>query len=110
MQQEDPLGPLLFCLAIPQLQCQLNSELQMFYLDDGILRSSVEDRRHNLQVVERVGAEFGLQVKEQKTEIAAPTRIPPAFFAGGMHSGPQKATLLGSPNDKGLPPLLTVVS
>lgn len=96
------LGPCSSTLpSLNYVQGQLNSELQMFYPNDGTLRSSIEDHKHDLQVVENVGAEIGLQLKEEKTEIAAPTsRIPPAFSTGGMHSGPQKATLLGSPNGK----------
>lgn len=35
VQQGDPLGPLLFCLAIHELISQLQSELCLFYLDDG---------------------------------------------------------------------------
>ena len=35
VQQGDPLGPLLFCLTIHELTSQLESDLCMFYLDDG---------------------------------------------------------------------------
>ena len=35
VQQGDPLGPLLFCLAIHPLMQQLKSEVCVFYLDDG---------------------------------------------------------------------------
>ena len=37
VQQGDPLGPLLFCLAIHPLILQLKAEFRVFYLDDGSL-------------------------------------------------------------------------
>ena len=36
VQQGDPLGPLLFCLAIQPIICILHSDFQVFYLVDGI--------------------------------------------------------------------------
>ena len=69
VQQGDPLEPLLFFLTIQQLKPQLTSEFQMFYLDDGTLGRSIEDLRHDLLVVEKVGQEIGLQLNEEKTEV-----------------------------------------
>ena len=37
VQQGDPLGPLLFCLAIAPITKQLSSCLNLWYLDDGFL-------------------------------------------------------------------------
>lgn len=65
----DPLGPLLFCLTIHSMCSQLVSELNLFYLDDGTLGGSVEDLRHDLEVVKQKGAEIGLQLNSQKSEI-----------------------------------------
>ena len=45
VQQGDPLGPLLFCLAIHPLILRLQSELSIFYLDDGLIGGSVDDRQ-----------------------------------------------------------------
>ncbi len=59
VQQGDPLGPLPFCLGIHRMCTQLESELFLFYLDDGTLGGSVDDLKHNLEVVEREGAEIG---------------------------------------------------
>ena len=58
VQQGDPLGPLLFCLTIHELGSQLESELCLFYLDDGTLGGSVENLKHDLEVVERLGAQI----------------------------------------------------
>ena len=41
IQQRDPLGFLLFCLAIHQLTIQLNWEFHIFYLDDRTLGGNV---------------------------------------------------------------------
>ena len=42
VQQGDPLGPLLFCLSIQHIVTQLESELALFYLDDGTLGANVD--------------------------------------------------------------------
>ena len=101
VQQGDPLGPLLFCLTIHELSSQLQSELCLFYLDDGTLGGSVEDLKHDLEVVERLGAEIGLQLNSRKTEIICPNTDATAslrFSLPGAHVvDPMKATLLGSP-------------
>lgn len=34
VKQEEPLGPLLFCLAIHLMVLKLRSELRVYYLDD----------------------------------------------------------------------------
>ena len=42
MQRGDPLGPLLFSLAINDAISSCKSEFNMWYLDDGTLGSSVD--------------------------------------------------------------------
>ena len=51
MQQGDPLGPLLFCLAIHHNCEQLRSPLSVMYLDDVTVGGSVEDVLHDLDVI-----------------------------------------------------------
>ena len=101
VQQGDPLGPLLFCLTIHSMCSQLVSELNLFYLDDGTLGGSVEDLRHDLEVVKQKGAEIGLQLNCQKSEIICinpdiKDSILPSL-PGACEVDPSKATLLGSP-------------
>ena len=62
VQQGDPLGPLLFCLTIHHLGPQMNSELGDLGQHGG-LQARFEGP------VERVGAEIGLQLNGEKTEI-----------------------------------------
>ena len=47
VQQGDPLGPLLFCLTLHPLLSQLQSELKIFYLDDGTVGGSTESVLHD---------------------------------------------------------------
>ena len=43
IQQGDPLGPMLFCIATIGLAKRLKSELNIWYLDDGSLGGDIED-------------------------------------------------------------------
>ena len=69
VQQGDPLGPLLFCLAIQPLVLKLQSEFSVFYLDDGTIGGCVEDVIHDLQLVEEGAGRAGLQLNRRKTEL-----------------------------------------
>ena len=51
VQQGDPLGPLLFCLAIHDVVSNLRSEFTAFYLDDGTLDGSLEDIKADLAYI-----------------------------------------------------------
>ena len=62
VQQGDPLGPLLFCLTIHPIISRLQSEIKVFYLDDGTLGGPVEAIRQDLQQLELEAAELGLQL------------------------------------------------
>ena len=101
VQQGDPLGPLLFCLTIHQLTCQLNSELCIFYLDDGTPGGRTEDVLRDLQLVQRVGRELGLSLNEGKSEVIGtdPTSLEPllAVVPDLQVTKPEHASLLGSP-------------
>ena len=101
VQQGDPLGPLLFCLTIHQLCSRMKSELSLFYLDDGTLGGKVEDVLHDLDLVEREGAELGLILNHQKSEIISSDNAARGSvlcaIPGARVIDPEKATLLGSP-------------
>ena len=68
VQQGDHLGPLLFCLTIHPMLLKLQSELKVFYLDDGTLGGSLEDVLCDLKFVERKASALGLQLNHVKSE------------------------------------------
>ena len=101
VQQGDPLGPLLFCLTIHPLVSQLQSELCVWYLDDGTVGGAVDDIKHDLEMVEREGAALGLQLNQRKSEVicsdtAVRDSIWPSIPAAQVIN-PASAYLLGSP-------------
>ena len=101
VQQGDPLGPLLFCLAIHDLIVNLKSEFKVFYLDDGTLAGPVEDVKHDLFHLEKAASEINLFLNHSKSEIICvdeSTRSEMLSFSSSFHTtDPSNATLLGSP-------------
>ena len=69
VQQGDPQGPLLFCLTIHPIGLQLKLVLRIFYLDDGTLGGCLPDMLGDLQLVERMGSDLGLQLNHGKSEL-----------------------------------------
>ena len=55
IQQVDPLGPMLFCLATHELVSSLSSELNVFYLDNGTIGGNLEDLQADLQRIKNKG-------------------------------------------------------
>ena len=70
-QQGDPLGPLLFCLAIMPLTKQLSSNLNLWYLDDGFLAGDPVSVMSDLSSIVSSSSELGLAVNPSKCEILA---------------------------------------
>ena len=68
VQQGDPLGPLLFCLAIHPLILRL-SEFCLFYLDDGIIGGVDPIVQDDFLLIEKEAALLGLQLNRSKTEL-----------------------------------------
>ena len=101
VQQGDPLGPLLFCLSIHHIVSHLESELSLFYLDDGTLGGETDKLLRDLEMVEREGVKIGLQLNPQKSEIICANPESANFFQssfpGALVVNTAKATLLGSP-------------
>jgi Reverse transcriptase (RNA-dependent DNA polymerase) len=58
VQQGDPLGPLLFCVAIHPLLSSLTSNLTIGYLDDFTLGGSVSSVANDVSTFEQIGASF----------------------------------------------------
>ena len=101
VQQGDPLGPLLFCLAVHDLVQQLQSEFNIFFLDDGTLGGSLEGVLEDFSTVERMAGELGLQLNRDKSEVIcddSSTRSAMLRAVPGLSVTEQDhATLLGSP-------------
>jgi hypothetical protein len=71
VQQGDPLGPLLFALAIHPLLIRLKSkcDLAVAYLDDITLKGSSEQVRDAIELVEIEGPSYGVYLSPAKTVI-----------------------------------------
>ncbi len=100
MQQGDPLGPLLFCLAIHRHCEQLRSPLSVMYLDDVSVGGSVEDVLHDLDVI-IIADSLGLTLNTAKCEIICHDDIVRdnliVALPGAKIVTPDSAFLLGSP-------------
>ena len=100
VQQGDPLGPLLFCLAIHPLILQLKAEFRVFYLDDGSLGGAEEDVLHDLQLIDCEAGCLGLQLNRGKSELIcgdSAGRDLLGYVNGLCRVSIANATLLGSP-------------
>ena len=77
VQQGDPLGPLIFSLALQPLIEKINQQvprlkLNAWYLDDGTMMGSPEDLAMALHIAEELGPTIGLQVNRSKTTLFVP--------------------------------------
>ena len=69
VQQGDPLGPLLFCLAVLPVVKRLSSPLNLWYLDDGTLGGSPSQVLADFKLIKSEGIHMGLQVNAGKCEV-----------------------------------------
>ncbi|KAJ2937326.1 hypothetical protein O0L34_g17637 [Tuta absoluta] len=70
-QQGDPLGPLLFSLAIQNVITTLDSPLNVWYLDDGTIGGSPDVVARDLQRLFPALKTMGLEVNSAKCEFYA---------------------------------------
>ena len=101
VQQGDPLGPLLFCLAIHDIIVKMKSEFTVFYLDDGTLGGSLEDVKSDLSYLERAASSINLFLNHNKSEVICvedSTKTDMlSCYPSLRPTEPTHATLLGSP-------------
>lgn len=69
IQQGDPLGPLLFAMAIDGVARSIASPFNIWYLDDATLGGSVETVAADLQRVIPALSLLGLEINSSKSEI-----------------------------------------
>ncbi|XP_037975355.2 uncharacterized protein LOC119694031 [Plutella xylostella] len=69
VQQGDPLGPLLFSLAIQDVVSSLRSPLNTWYLDDGCLGGRPEEVLEDIEILIRNLNALGLRLNPQKCEL-----------------------------------------
>ena len=95
------MGPLLFCISIHDLVSKLQSELIVFYLDDGTIGGSFQDVLADLRLVELEASKLGLELNHSKSELICNQ---PSIREAMLLEVPSlrtvncsNATLLGSP-------------
>lgn len=84
VQQGDPLGPLLYSLAVADMIEELNSlglVGNWWYLDDGVLAGDSSTVRRALDVLRRRAPSLGLQLNLSKCELVHFGPSPPLHFA-----------------------------
>jgi hypothetical protein len=101
VQQEDPLGPLLFCASSLKCARSTASEFNLWYLDDGSVGGNVDSLLHDLETMKRVALTIGLELNEDKDEIVtgndSVTANVRVVLANITHIPCGEALLLGAP-------------
>ena len=68
-QQGDPLGPLLFCLAIQPIISRLKCPLNVWYLDDGTIGGTLTHVLSDFATIKEESQKIGLEVNVAKSEM-----------------------------------------
>lgn len=68
-QQGDPCGPAIFCLGIHEMVESLQSEFNIWYMDDGSIGGAPDVVMNDLQTIIAKSAEIGLQLNFSKCEV-----------------------------------------
>ena len=100
-QQGDPLGPLMFCASALKLTKRMESEFNLWFLDDGSLGGEVDILLKDLELIRCVGEQIGLVLSEHKCEIVTDDPSVVTQFLAVMpnirHVPCSNAVLLGAP-------------
>ena len=101
VQQSDPPGPLLFCLAIHKMCAKLMSESKVLYLEDGTLDRGREVVISDVKLIEEEASKLGLRLNRSKPELICSDHTIRGIVLSalpGLHVvNPEDAELLGSP-------------
>mmetsp|Transcript_2547 Transcript_2547/g.5878 ORF Transcript_2547/g.5878 Transcript_2547/m.5878 type:complete len:633 (+) Transcript_2547:396-2294(+) len=105
VQQGDPLGPLLFALALQPILERVHAEVPgldmlVFYLDDGTLAGTAAQLSQALEIIVSAAALIGLRVRIPKCALYTPSsedEPPDDFLPAVPRKSPQDGLrLLGS--------------
>ena len=69
IQQGDPFGPALFCLAVDESTRKVHTEFNVWYLDDGTIGDTPENVYSNVKQLVDSFRELGLQINQDKCEL-----------------------------------------
>ena len=101
VQQGDPLGPLLFSLALLRISSSATCSFAAWYLDDASIGGTTTQVTNELHKVKRACQELGLELNSAKSEVVSDD----TQYCDDMRnllpeckiSSPSKAELLGAP-------------
>jgi len=68
-QQGDPLGSLLFCLAIQSIVVKLLSEFNVWYIDNGAMGGIPSHILHDIRIIKAEWEMIGLTFNESRCEL-----------------------------------------
>ena len=69
VQQGDPMGPFLFSLATMDISKNMNSDLNIWYLDDGTIKGDVKTVLSDYNKILKALISHGLEVNPSKCEL-----------------------------------------
>ncbi|OXA48561.1 Retrovirus-related Pol polyprotein from type-1 retrotransposable element R1 [Folsomia candida] len=106
-QQGDPVGPALFALVVQPIILAIETELNLWYLDDATLADTPEKVLIALDTIIRMGEEVGLRLNTAKCEVGVLAADEHAHLEilerfrkaapGIQEISPETAVLLGAP-------------
>ena len=70
VQQGDPLGPVLFALAVDQIARSVRSPINIWYLDDATIGGPAESVCEDLRRIIPMLSDIGLEVNPTKSEVS----------------------------------------
>ena len=70
VQQGDPIGPVLFALAVDKIARSVRSPINIWFLDDAMIGGPVESVCDDLRRVIPMLSDIGLEVNPTKSEVS----------------------------------------